>query len=105
MPDAPEVLEVGKSRTVREGGDVALLAFGRMVGQARAAAELLSAEGIECRVVDMRWVKPLDAEAIEMCIRDRASGVPSASATMSFTALRHPIWSRPPKNGNEPSPP
>ena len=64
LPDAPEVLEVGKSRTVREGGDVALLAFGRMVGQARAAAELLSAEGIECRVVDMRWVKPLDAEAI-----------------------------------------
>ena len=64
LPDAPEVLEVGKSRTVREGGDVALLAFGRMVGQARAAAELLSAEGIECRVVDMRWVKPLDEEAI-----------------------------------------
>ena len=64
MPDAPEVLEVGTSRTVREGGDVALLAFGRMVGQARAAAELLSAEGIECRVVDMRWVKPLDAEEI-----------------------------------------
>ena len=54
----------GKSRTVREGDDVALLAFGRMVGQARAAAELLSAEGIECRVVDMRWVKPLDEEAI-----------------------------------------
>lgn len=43
---------------------MALLAFGRMVGQVRAAAELLSAEGIECRVVDMRWVKPLDAEAI-----------------------------------------
>ena len=64
LPDVPEVLEVGKSRTVREGGDVALLAFGRMVGQVRAAAELLSAEGIECRVVDMRWVKPLDAEAI-----------------------------------------
>ena len=64
LPDVPEVLEVGKSRTVREGGDVALLAFGRMVGQVRAAAELLSAEGIECRVVDMRWVKPLDEEAI-----------------------------------------
>ena len=64
LPDVPEILEVGKSRTVREGDDVALLAFGRMVGQARAAAELLSAEGIECRVVDMRWVKPLDEEAI-----------------------------------------
>ena len=49
---------------MREGDDVALLAFGRMVGQARAAAELLSAEGIECRVVDMRWVKPLDEDTI-----------------------------------------
>ena len=64
LPDAPQMLEVGKSRTVREGDDVALLAFGRMVGCARGAAELLAAEGIECRVVDMRWVKPLDEEAI-----------------------------------------
>lgn len=64
VPDEPEILEVGKARTVREGDDVALLAFGRMVGQARAAAEILAAEGISCRVVDMRWVKPLDEEAI-----------------------------------------
>ncbi|MEY8461485.1 1-deoxy-D-xylulose-5-phosphate synthase [Eggerthellaceae bacterium 24-137] len=64
LPDAPELLEVGKARVVREGKDAALLAFGRMVGQARAAAELLAADGIECRVVDMRWVKPLDEEAI-----------------------------------------
>ena len=64
VPEEPEILEVGKARTVREGDDVALLAFGRMVGCARAAAELLAAEGIEARVVDMRWVKPLDEEAI-----------------------------------------
>lgn len=32
LPDAPEVLEVGKSRTVREGGDVGPARFGRMVG-------------------------------------------------------------------------
>ena len=35
-----------------------------MVGCARAAADLLAAEGIECRVVDMRWVKPLDEDTI-----------------------------------------
>ncbi|WP_296009753.1 1-deoxy-D-xylulose-5-phosphate synthase [uncultured Adlercreutzia sp.] len=64
LPEAPQVLEVGKARTVREGDDVALLAFGRMVGQAREAAELLAAQGIQARVVDMRWVKPLDEEAI-----------------------------------------
>ncbi len=64
LPEAPQVLEVGKARTVREGDDVALLAFGRMVGQAREAAELLAAQGIQARVVDMCWVKPLDEEAI-----------------------------------------
>ncbi|MEC4175776.1 1-deoxy-D-xylulose-5-phosphate synthase [Adlercreutzia sp. R7] len=71
LPDRPEVLEVGKSRVVRAGDDVALLAFGRMVGQAKKAAELLTADGIECRVVDMRWVKPLDEEAIAEAARTR----------------------------------
>ena len=64
LPERPEMLVEGKARVVREGDDVALLAFGRMVGQARAAADLLAAEGINARVVDMRWVKPLDEEAI-----------------------------------------
>ena len=64
LPDAPELLPVGKARTVREGNDVALLAFGRLVAEARAAADLLAEAGVEARVVDMRWVKPLDEEAI-----------------------------------------
>ncbi|MEG0323741.1 MAG: transketolase C-terminal domain-containing protein, partial [Raoultibacter sp.] len=49
---------------VRKGSDVAILAFGRMVGKSMEAAELLAADGIEARVVDMRWVKPLDTAAI-----------------------------------------
>ncbi len=65
LPATPEVLEVGKSRTVREGNDVAILAFGRMVRFAREAAELLEEQGISARVVDMRWAKPLDVDAIE----------------------------------------
>lgn len=64
VPESPEVLEEGKSRTVRDGSDVAILAFGRMVGRAREAAELLEAQGIDARVVDMRWAKPLDQQAI-----------------------------------------
>ncbi|MEC4295742.1 1-deoxy-D-xylulose-5-phosphate synthase [Adlercreutzia shanghongiae] len=71
LPEAPEVLEVGVSRTVREGDDVALLAFGRMVGQAKRAAEFMAAEGIQCRVVDMRWAKPLDEEAIAEAAKTR----------------------------------
>lgn len=64
LPEAPEVLPEGKARMVREGDDVALLAFGRMVGYACKAAEALEQQGISVRVVDMRWVKPLDADAI-----------------------------------------
>ena len=48
----------------REGDDVAILAFGSMVKRALDAAEELAQAGIQARVVDMRWVKPLDADAI-----------------------------------------
>ena len=65
VPAAAEVLEEGVSREVRAGDDVAVLAFGRMVSQARAAADILAQRGIEARVVDMRWIKPLDRAAIE----------------------------------------
>ena len=65
LPEAPEVLSEGKARVVREGEDVAILAFGRMVGQALAAADMLAERGIATRVVDMRWVKPLDVQAIQ----------------------------------------
>ena len=58
-------MEPGVARRVREGSDVAILAFGRMVGQAARAAELLAEDGIEARVVDMRWAKPLDHTAIK----------------------------------------
>ena len=60
----PAALPVGKAELVRKGSDVALLAVGSMVGPARAAAEELSAEGIEAAVVNARFVKPLDADLI-----------------------------------------
>ncbi len=64
IPDAATVFPVGKSQVVREGSDAAILAFGDRVAPAVEAAETLAEEGISVRVVDMRWVKPLDEEAI-----------------------------------------
>ena len=64
LPKEPCILEVGKSETLREGNDVAILAFGRMVSSAKEAAHLLSEQGIEARIVDMRWAKPFDTQAI-----------------------------------------
>ncbi len=64
IPDEPEVLPVGVSRTLREGSDASILAFGREVSVALEAASNLAEQGKEIRVVDMRWVKPLDRDAI-----------------------------------------
>jgi 1-deoxy-D-xylulose-5-phosphate synthase len=61
---APKPIEIGKSETLREGKDVAIVAYGSMVMPALDAADRLNAEGIEATVVNARFVKPLDEEMI-----------------------------------------
>ena len=58
-------LEIGKAETVRSGKDIALIAIGNMVPNALEAADLLSSEGIEAEVVNMRFVKPIDEELLK----------------------------------------
>src|SRR5205814_3825709 len=61
--DAPFAeIPIGISETLREGADVAILAYGTVTGSALAAAEALAAVGIEATVVNARFAKPLDAE-------------------------------------------
>ena len=55
-------IPIGRSETLREGGDVAILAYGTIVGPALAAAEALAAQGVEATVVNGRFAKPLDTE-------------------------------------------
>ena len=60
-PDLPvEPLPVGRWEEIRKGSDVAIVAIGRMVQVAQAAAEALDAEGISCGVINARWLKPVD---------------------------------------------
>jgi 1-deoxy-D-xylulose-5-phosphate synthase len=65
-PDAP-ALPIGRGLRVREGHDVALLAFGSLVGPALAAGDRLDAT-----VADMRFVKPLDRDLIQDLARSHA---------------------------------
>src|SRR5437764_870530 len=59
-PDLPvEPLPAGRWEEIRRGEDAALLAVGRMVEVASAAADRLEAEGISCGVINARWVKPM----------------------------------------------
>ncbi len=55
---------IGKAETLRDGTDVAIVANGTLVHRALAAAEVLAAEGIAARVVNMATVSPLDEEAV-----------------------------------------
>ncbi len=60
-PDLPvEPIPVGRWEEVRRGEDAAILAIGRMVSVATAAAEDLAAVGVSCGVINARWLKPID---------------------------------------------
>ena len=66
--DVPEdddwVVPIGKANIVRPGKDVTITAFSIMVGKALDAAEELAIEGIDAEVIDLRSLRPLDAETI-----------------------------------------
>lgn len=56
--------QIGKAEIMREGQDVAIIATGTLVHRALAAAELLAAEGVSARVINMATIAPLDEAAI-----------------------------------------
>ena len=56
--------EFGRARELRAGTDVGIIGCGPILGVALEAAELLAAQGLSCRVIDMHTVKPIDVDAI-----------------------------------------
>ena len=64
VPEGEYRVPFGHARMVREGGDVTIVALGRMVSFAEKAADGLAAEGIGCDIIDPRTTSPLDEEAI-----------------------------------------
>jgi transketolase len=56
--------QIGKAVTMKEGTDITIIATGETVRIALDSAEALQAEGIDCRVINMHTIKPLDKEAI-----------------------------------------
>ena len=66
--DETEEFEIGKAKQLRAGSDVAIIANGDTVRLALEAAEVLAAQGVEARVLDMHTIKPLDEAAVLDCI-------------------------------------
>ena len=70
VPEEMYAVPFGEANIVREGGDVTIVAIAWMVHQAKAAAEILAGEGIECQIVDPRTISPLDEDTIIECVEE-----------------------------------
>src|SRR5204863_3729948 len=65
VPDDPEfIVPIGKARIARAGEHVTIVAFSRMVKLALQAAEELEKVGISAEIVDLRSLRPFDAETV-----------------------------------------
>ncbi|MEL7112735.1 MAG: pyruvate dehydrogenase complex E1 component subunit beta [Pseudomonadota bacterium] len=65
VPDLEDyTLPIGKAAVIREGTDVTLVGYSRMVGFAMDAADQLAAQGISAEVIDLRSIRPLDMDTI-----------------------------------------
>lgn len=67
--DPDVVIPIGRARLRREGRDVTIIAFSRMVAFAMEAAQSLAEEGIDAEVIDLRTLRPLDMDAILASVR------------------------------------
>jgi transketolase len=70
VTEASTPFVIGRANSLRDGKDVAIIACGVMVYEALVAAEALAARGIQCRVLNLHTLKPLDKDAIERAARD-----------------------------------
>ncbi len=106
VPDEPYAIRFGEANLTREGDDVTIVAFGRMVKFANDAADALERNGISCTVIDPRTTSPLDTDSIiesveetgRLVVVDEASprcnmatDISALVAENAFAALKAPI--------------
>ena len=68
--DESSDIKIGKANVIREGSDVTIIATGIMVADALEAAEELTGEGVDARVIDMHTIKPIDETTIINAARE-----------------------------------
>jgi 2-oxoisovalerate dehydrogenase E1 component len=80
--------EIGGGRLVRDGADLTIVSWGRMVAAAAAAAETLVEDGVQASVIDLRWLNPLDEDLLFETVKrtSRLLVVHEANLTGGFGA-------------------
>lgn len=69
VPEGEYLVPIGKAAIRREGTDVTIVSFNKMMEVAKKAAEELAKEGISAEVIDLRTIRPLDHETIVQSVR------------------------------------
>lgn len=64
VPEEEYIIPIGKANVVREGADVTIVSFGKMMKIVYAAADELAKENINAEVIDLRTVRPIDYETV-----------------------------------------
>ncbi|HIV24957.1 MAG TPA: transketolase family protein [Candidatus Scatomonas pullistercoris] len=99
--DRPDYkFELGRGIVLREGKDLTIVATGLMVSESLAAAEMLAAEGIDAKVINIHTIKPLDEELIVAAARETGKVVTVeehsvigglGSAVCDALCAKHPV--------------
>ena len=64
VPEGDYTIPIGVADLKREGTDVTIVSFGKIIKEAYKAADILAEEGISCEIIDLRTVRPMDKDAI-----------------------------------------
>jgi 2-oxoisovalerate dehydrogenase E1 component beta subunit len=88
VPDGDYTVEIGKAKKIREGKDVTIIAWGAMLYEAIAAAEEAKKKNIDCEILDLVTLWPVDIDAITASVKKtgRVIIVHEAPKTCGFGA-------------------
>lgn len=88
VPEGDYRVPLGKAAVVRPGRDITILAYGAMLYEALDAASKIAKQGVECEVVDLRTLWPVDIETIVSSVKKtgRLAVVHEAPRTMGFAS-------------------
>ena len=106
VPEELYTIPFAEANVLREGGDATLVAYGMMVHRAAEAANRLAQDGVECEVIDLRTLSPIDMDTVIESVENTgrlvvvdeanprcsiAADVSAAVAQDAFQALKAPI--------------
>ena len=64
VPEGEYIIPIGVSDTKRSGKDVTIVSYGKIIKEVFKAAEILSKENIDCEIIDLRTIRPMDHKSI-----------------------------------------